>query len=243
MPKKGFKHSKESIEMMRLAKKGKSGTRSGAKLTEATKQKLREKSIGKTGYWKDKTIPLDVREKIRKTNTGKTLSVKHKQNISKGNKGKSHSERHTMNVVESRIGGFWYGNVGLSAAQYCEVWRLVRPRIIAFFGNVCVECGCIIGGHNPCCHHVFYEKKACCMVNEDGIFFSDLNVYGHTKDYCIGTNPNYFVTLCRSCHNKTNGTFKNRKKWADHFKEIVDTRFGGKCYFTKEEMAGKFPPG
>jgi hypothetical protein len=235
MPKKGFKHSPESIERMRLAKKGKSGTRIGARLTEAIKQKLREKAIGKTGYWKGKKIPIEIREKIRKTNTGKTLSEEHKQNISKGSKGKSHSEQHTMNVVESRIGGFWYGKVGY-AAQYCEVWRLVRPRIIAFFGDVCVECGSLIEGEDPCCHHVFYEKKACCMVDEDGIFFSDLNVYGHAKDYCIGTNPNYFVTLCRSCHNKTNGTFKNRKKWADHFKELVDTKYNGKCYLTENEF-------
>jgi hypothetical protein len=55
MPKKGFKHSKESIERMKLAKKGKPGTRIGAKLTEETKQ------IGKGGlYRKVRKLSCDL---------------------------------------------------------------------------------------------------------------------------------------------------------------------------------------
>lgn len=32
-----------------------------------------------------------------------------------------------------------------------------------------------------------------------------------------------------------NGNFENRKKYADEFKEMIDTYYEGKCYYTKEE--------
>jgi hypothetical protein len=178
---------------------------------------------------------------LRSINLGKRLPDEHKEKIGASLRGKPHSESHVWKVAESRVGGYWYGNVTYEDI-YCEIWNDVRPRILAFFGDRCVECGERIVGYKPCCHHIFYEKKACCIKGADEIFYSNLNISNHPKDYIIGKNPNYFVILCRACHSKTNGNFDNRKKWADHFKEIIDTKFGGKCYFTKEEMADLFPP-
>jgi hypothetical protein len=121
--------------------------------------------------------------------------------------------------------------------RYCEKWKDVNPRVHAFFDRKCVECGVPENGRSHIGHHVFYVKEACCLFNDDGIYYTNLNCKEHPEhNYFIGENPNYFVILCPTCHGRTNGNFENRKKWADHFKELIDTKYNGKCYFTKEEM-------
>lgn len=143
-------------------------------------------------------------------------------------------------VRERYVGGFIIQNVRYDEKQksvYCELWKEVNPRVHAFFDYKCVECGEPETTHSHIGHHVFYVKEACCWQSEDGIYWTNLNAPDHPeKDYCIGENPNYFVILCSSCHGRTNGKFANRKKWADHFKNMIDADYGGKCYFTKEEM-------
>jgi DNA-directed RNA polymerase subunit RPC12/RpoP len=141
-------------------------------------------------------------------------------------------------LVGSTGQGFWYGHPILHDDKiiYCELWRDVNKRVHAFFDNKCCVCGAPETTRSHVGHHVFYVKKACCWHNEDGEYYTNLNVKTHRKDeYYIGDNPNYFVILCQSCHGKTNGTFENRKKWADYFKNMIDEEYGGKCYLTKEE--------
>jgi hypothetical protein len=142
--------------------------------------------------------------------------------------------------IESHLeGGVWFGNVRYNTTPiYCELWVDVNPRVHIFFHNTCCLCGkhldevkYLIG------HHCFYVKEACCWYDESGIYYTNLNAKNHpTKDYCIGENPNYFVILCPHCHGRTNGNFANRKYWADYFRNLIDTKYGGKCYLTKEEM-------
>ena len=197
-----------------------------------------ERFKGKPGIWAGKKIPPDVIEARIAPRRGKPCSTSHKENISKSNKGKPKSEKHILKEIESKIGGFWCGNVRYNGVQYCELWRDVNPRVHAFFGNNCVECGTPTNGKSHAGHHIFYVKRACCWHSEDGIYYTNLNAPDHpTKDYCIGENPNYFVILCNKCHSKTNGNYENRKKWADHFKQLIDTKYGGKCYLTKNEYA------
>jgi hypothetical protein len=87
-------------------------------------------------------------------------------------------------------------------------------------------------------HHVFYVKQACCWYNDDGEYYTNLNAKEHPEnDYYIGYNPNYFVLLCPKCHGKTNGSFENRKRWADFFRDMIDTKYDGKCFLTKDEFA------
>jgi DNA-directed RNA polymerase subunit RPC12/RpoP len=138
--------------------------------------------------------------------------------------------------------GFWYGhpsiNVDYIKPQYCELWKDVNPRVHAFFNYECVLCGKKENGRSHIGHHVFYVKEACCWFDEGGIYYTNLNAKDHKeKDYCIGENPNYFVILCPTCHGKTNGKFENRKKWADYFKDMIDEKYEGSCYLTKEEYA------
>ena len=136
--------------------------------------------------------------------------------------------------------GFWYGHPSINTdyikPQYCELWEDVNPRVHAFFNYECCLCGKKENARSHIGHHVFYVKEACCWHNESGIYYTNLNAKDHKeKDYYIGENPNYFVILCPTCHGKTNGKFENRKKWADYFKDIIDNKYDGKCYLTKEE--------
>ena len=121
---------------------------------------------------------------------------------------------------EARIGGFWYGNVryvDYVAPQYCEKWTMeFKERVRAFFKYQCVECGVPQNGSKLDVHHVYYNKKACC-----------------------DNTPRILVALCHSCHSKTSRG--NRTEWSDHFQEIVDSIYGGKCYLTREEYSEAFP--
>lgn len=126
----------------------------------------------------------------------------------------------------------WYGNVVYyDSPQYCEKFKTVKPKIHIFFKKTCVECGEIEIKTEHHVHHVFYDKMACCLEDHNGVYYSNLNAKNHReKNYCIGRNPNYFVLLCHGCHTKTNGNFERRKFWANHFKELIDTKYGGVCY-------------
>jgi hypothetical protein len=184
-----------------------------------------------------KILSKETREKISRRKTGKKRYKLVRLKIAKGRTGKKHDADTLQKMVEGLIGGFWYGNVRYTEPQYCVLWKDVNPRVHSFFNYKCVECGEPENGRSHIGHHVFYVKKACCWYNENGIYYTNLNAKDHKEnDYCIGSNPNYFVILCSKCHGKTNGNFANRKKWADHFKELIDTQYNGKCYFTKEEM-------
>ena len=104
----------------------------------------------------------------------------------------------------------WKG--GVSFEPYCPKFtREFKERVRAFFGYRCVECGVSQNGEKLGVHHVNFRKDACC--SEDAIPL--------------------FVSLCRSCHSETN---HNREYWQQHFTELINTHYGGKCYFSKEEM-------
>ena len=138
----------------------------------------------------------------------------------------------------------WYGHsfINRNPPKYCEMFERVKPRVKIF--NIEINNGvlkCELCGKpilcNDNCHHVFYEKKTCCWVDDGGKYWTNLNAKDHhEKDYYIGENTNYFVMLCDNCHPKTNGNFKNRKNHADKFRELIDTKYNGKSYFTEEEM-------
>jgi len=78
----------------------------------------------------------------------------------------------------------WQG--GKSFEPYTSDWRNTLKRSIRERdGYTCQICG-----ENPslCCHHIDYDKKNC--------------------------NPTNLITLCRSCHTKTN---TNRDYWTNYF--------------------------
>jgi hypothetical protein len=123
---------------------------------------------------------------------------------------------------------------------YCQKWNpdLLR-RIRAFYNHTCVECGTPQNGTKLHCHHVYYNKKACCEVSADGIYYANLNLKNHPFDFEIIGDPDKFVALCDHCHKVTSG-LKHREYWARHFETIINGYYEGKSYLTKEEYASIF---
>jgi len=118
---------------------------------------------------------------------------------------------------------------------YCEKWTAeFRRRIRAFFDYKCVDCGSPQNEQLLHCHHVYYDKKACCAVNENGKYLSNLGIKGYPHSFEIVGDPNKFVTLCQSCHARTTAK-KKREYWARHFEEIINIDYQGNSYLTKEE--------
>lgn len=95
--------------------------------------------------------------------------------------------------------------------KYCKRFNSpfkIRTRL--FFGK-CVMCGISNDTERLAVHHVNNDKQTMCN--------------GKQK---------LFVTLCRSCHGKT----RNRKYmecWENHFTNLINTEYGGKCYLTEDE--------
>lgn len=121
-------------------------------------------------------------------------------------------------ISKSRLGKYtgsnnpnWRGG-GIDKKLYCEKWTPeFRNRIRAFFDYECILCGKSQEDNNEAlsCHHVYYNKSACC----DG-------------------TPVCFAALCKSCHGKT-GCDKDR--WQKMIHRIIDEIYDGKSYYTKEE--------
>jgi hypothetical protein len=104
----------------------------------------------------------------------------------------------------------WQG--GISFEPYCVLWNAdLRRRIRAFFDNTCITCGKSTTENKKqlCCHHVEYNKKACC----DGL-------------------PTHFAALCERCHGRTN---RDRQRWESMIHRIIDEIYVGRSYFTKDE--------
>lgn len=106
----------------------------------------------------------------------------------------------------------WKG--GVSFEPYCPKFNVeFRQRVRAFFGNRCVLCGKHASElkRNLHVHHVNYDKLTCC-----------------------NTSPKEFVPLCASCHSKTSKS--RRDEWHTYFHNLIETRYNGKCYYSKEEF-------
>jgi hypothetical protein len=139
---------------------------------------------------------------------------KEREIISEKLKNRVFTQEHKNNLSSSERGEKnheWKG--GISFEPYCvKFTREFKERVRAFFGHTCAECGISeeANGKKLPVHHVTYNKKVC----------------------CDGTVP-LFVPLCNTCHSKTN---HNRIFWEYWFTEMINRFYGGKCYFTKEEM-------
>jgi hypothetical protein len=235
---KGKHHSEETKELMRQKKLGKPGHHT-QKHTEASIKKMSENRKGKSAWNKGIEMPQSFCDIMSRVQEGKTIPLDQRKKISQSLEGREKSEEHVLKVIESNSKeGFWYGHRFLKnpprIPRYCELWKDVNPRVHAFFNYKCVECGAPEITHSHIGHHVFYVKETCCWFDDEGMYYTNLRAPDHKdEDYYIGENPNYFVILCSKCHGKTNGNFKNRKRWAEHFKEIIDTQYGGKCYLPK----------
>lgn len=136
-----------------------------------------------------------------------------KPHISRNSRGKTCSNE-CMKLYRSKLmsgsdNHAWEG--GSSFAPYCEKFNeQFKERVREFWGRKCVTCGKneIENGQKLSIHHVNYNKSACCDNSEPS-----------------------FVSLCVSCHAKTNF---NRDMWEEYFKCLI-LEMGGKSFYTYDE--------
>lgn len=201
----------------------------GRKPSPQSPESLKKMGEKQKELWKNP----EHRKKMIKLHIGLQAKEKHPMY------GKHHSEETRKKLSDAMMGKLcgpnnpaWTGG----PKDYCEKWTMeFKRRIRAWYHYECVECGARQNGKLFHCHHVYYDKKACCSVNEDGIYYSNLGIKGAPLDFEIIGDPNKFVLLCDKCHAKST-VKKNRVYWARHFEEMVNTYYQGKSYLTKEEM-------
>jgi hypothetical protein len=191
--KKGSHHTEESKRKLSESKTGKKLPPRSPEYIEMLKARRKKQSPPTLGMkWSDET-----REKLRLSRLGRKI----------------HTEEFKRRFSEERKGcgnPMWQG--GASYGKYCEKFdEPFKRRVRAFFGNVCMECGCnkeYNNNKNMSVHHVNYDKLVCC-----------------------NDKPRLFVTLCNSCHGKTS---INKEYWMNKFTTLINTKYKGNCYLPKE---------
>ena len=167
---------------------------------------------------KGKKRTEEQKENISKLKKGKPLSEKNKRGISEAHKGKKHSEEHKQkmrDIMKGRNGGKDnpnYGNGekvkgnnnpnwnnGSSFEPYGLEFNKEMKQIILERDNyICQDPNCKI--ENPKrlhIHHIDYDKT--------------------------NNNVKNLITLCHSCHMKTNGKNK-RKFFTEFYQEVMKSK-------------------
>jgi len=166
-------------------------------------------------YGRHHTDAAKAKIAIKAKQTWEDEEYKIKMSRIRTGKGHSVTQETKEKLSQSRMGPdnpAWLG--GISYEPYCPKFnRDLKTRIRAFFDNHCILCG--KSGqetvYNLACHHVEYDKAACC----DG-------------------KPVQFAALCGKCHSKTN---HDRSQWEAILHRIIEEIYGGRSYFTKNECS------
>jgi hypothetical protein len=170
----------------------------GKKLKEETKLKI---SLANKGRKWSKI----QKDRFKPWHKGKSLSDEHKKKLSlakigkpSNSKGKKRSEESRKRISLGHKGEKncrWQG--GKSFEDYGIEWTdILRQSIRERDGYACKKCGInqseLLGMHKKLSvHHIDYDKK--------------------------NLDPKNLITLCVSCHMKTNF---NREKWLEYFKSL-----------------------
>jgi len=221
----GISPSVESNAKRSIAMSGENHPFYGKHLTEEHKKKISETrlslGIRHTPEAKARMSALhrghkhtdEEKRKISQSHKGKKRSAEHQAHLTAALKGRITSVE-TREKISIAIRGEnhpnWKG--GISYEPYCPKFNKdLRHRIRAFFEYRCMSCGKTTEENEKelCCHHVEYNKQACC----DG-------------------NPVHFAALCKKCHSKTNN---DRSRWEAMLHRIIDEFYDGRSYFTKDE--------
>jgi len=177
--------------------------------------------------------------------------VERMKNIAKNNKGKKLTEEHRMNLILSH-NDIWYGsetlkkyNNGESREGYCLTWNEeLRERIRGNWNYKSVLSGLtkednLIKGKPVAltCHHVYYQKKACCEWDEDTSGYYAMINLGTRRNpnfirHDIKGDPNKFVTLTHAEHTRVQRN--DKLKWILLFEELIE-QHGGISYLPKLE--------
>lgn len=217
--------------------KGEKNVNFGKHLPESTRQKMSESKKGhvtseETRQKLRKRFTKKITKTCKECGTDYLVSPYRKENSNFCSM-KCLYQWSSKNLIGSAHHS-WTGG----STTYCEKWTPeFRERIRAFFNYQCVECGTPQNGTKLHCHHVYYNKKACCLINDNGNYLSNLGINVLPATFEITGDPNKFVALCTSCHKKAGGSFKNRSMWARHFENIINTYYLGRSYLMQEEYS------
>lgn len=209
MASRGRTHTKEAKRKIREALKGRKHTgehrrknsesHKGKKLSEETKKKIGD-------FWrgKKKIFSEEHRRKIRelRLDYNKNWKGKHhtegtRRKISENHKGKRFSETHKENISKNHAdvsmskNPNWQG--GKSLELYGVNWTETLKDLVRKRDNyTCHLCGRSQEDISHDVHHIDYNKRNC--------------------------NPINLITLCHTCHVKTN---KNKKYWIKYFQDKI----------------------
>lgn len=212
----GKKRSEKTKKKISELKKGKITWMKGKKHTKETLKKMSESHKGKVTWIKGKHHSNETKDKISLKKKGINISEEHKRKISASHKGKKMSEeskkkmsiakrirpvsnetklklsninkgKHLSEKTKKKISIAFRGYKhplwlgGISKLPYSFDWNEELKMLIRKRDNfTCRLCGIPAG----IVHHIDYDK--------------------------MNSNPNNLITLCESCHPKTN---KDRKRW------------------------------
>lgn len=191
-PMYGRKHTEESKKKMSKSTSGKNHPNYGKKLSEETKKKMSE-AWNKERRNKKIYLSEEMKIKLSKAFSGE------------GNHfyGKKHS-RKTRNLLSKKAKErfknkenhpAWRG--GVSFEHYpIEFDKSLKLKVRNRDGNICQNPECNKKIKNGDVHHIDYIKENCCEKN--------------------------LITLCKSCHTKTNA---NREYWKNFYKKIIRLKY------------------
>ena len=220
----GQRHSEETKKRIGDAQRGEKGHWYGKRLCEATRRKISESNKGRISFWRGKKLSEETKRKMSESRKGRVVSEETRRKIglaNSGKTGKKHSEEHKRKISESIRGeknplygkrlsedhkrklslansgdksALWKG--GISKLPYGDEWTLTLKKAIRQRdNNKCQLCGRRKYKRDHHVHHIDYDK--------------------------MNNNPYNLVTLCASCHIKTN---KGRNRWANLFSKMVFTK-------------------
>ncbi len=149
-----------------------------------------------TGWWMLGRKPSDTtRAKMSEVAKGKVVSISTRRKMSENRKGKPTLLRGKPWTEARRKAQPPKKSVIKGNKEYHPNWHGIRKQIYELHSWTCQECGIKCVGKDGKSH-----KKIQC----------------HHIDYDIkNNNPSNLITLCASCHMKTNF---NREDWQNYFK-------------------------
>ena len=188
---KGKKRTDEQNKRSSEAHKGK-------KLTEEHRQKIRKALQGENNPFYGKNHTEETRQKMRESHKSKTTEKHEKDCKCYGCNAKRGRTKGTNNPMygihlSGELNPNWSG--GKSFEIYPQEFKQIKKSILERDNHTCQNPNCVIDNPKRLdCHHIDYDKN--------------------------NNNPENLITLCTSCHAKTNGKNK-RKYYTEYYQNIM----------------------